>query len=380
MKKITFVSRCFRAPIIAAGMLAAVVLPASQMSAATVVIPTPGVNPEGLVVGPIGTQNLYMAGITSTNVSVFTVINTQFNTITAQILLRNLNVLGHPVEHGATTIAENPAGTLVFIVNSSSFTVSVVSTVTNTQIATFSAPVIGPIPAGTRVSPNGKQLWTACLATGPFFNNGTVNITSIEPGATFGTPVGLVNTGSSPNEVVFNSKGSVAFVQNGSVPGNTGFIDEVNARIFPYKILRNNIGALHLNNPNPVSMDITRDNSTLYVGSFASDIVNLDIPTGGFDNNIFMFPLIPPAGQQIGQVLVNPNQRSVVAAGTTLGSVTVASTATQQWTSFVLLPAGAVPYFMAYAPRGRTLYVSNFNGAIFPVGGLQSISAISPAP
>ena len=358
-------------------MLAAVVLPASQTFGAVGLIPTPGVNPEGLVVGPIGTQNLYMAGNTAANVSVFTVINTQFNTITAQILLRNLNVVGHPVEHGATTIAENPTGTLVFIVNSSSFTVSVVSTVTNTQIATFSAPVIGPVPAGTRVSPNGKQLWTACLATPPFFNNGTVNITSIET-ATFGTPVGLVNTGSSPNEVVFNSKGSVAFVQNGSIPGNTGFVDEVNARLFPFKILRNNIGLGDLNNPNPVSMAITRDNSTLYIGDALADIVNLDIPTGTFDNLIFMFPGQPVAAQQIGQVLVSPNQKIIAAAGTTLGAVTEASTATQLHKKYIFLPGGSIPYFMAFSPDGKVLYVSNFNGAIFPVGGLQSISGLAP--
>jgi YVTN family beta-propeller protein len=348
------------------------------MFGAVGLIPTPGFNPEGLVVGPTGTQNLYVAGINSLNQSIFTVINTQFNTITAQIFLRNLNAIGHPHDFGATTIAENPEGTLVFIVNSSTDTVSVVSTVTNTQIATFSAPVIGPIPAGCQVTPNGKQLWTACLATGPSFNNGTVNITSIEPGATFGTPVGLVNTGSSPNAVVFNSKGSVAYVQNGSIPGNTGFIDEVNARLFPFKILRNNIGATDLNNPNPVSLAITRDNTTLYVGDALADIVNLDIPTGGFDNLIFMFPGQPIGAQQIGQVLVSPNQRLLVCAGTTLGAVPVAHTATQLWTTNLALPVGSIPYFMAFSPDGKVLYVSNFNGAIFPVGGLQSISGLVP--
>ena len=377
MKKISIDVRRLIKPIFAAGMLAAVVLPASQTFGAAGTIPTPGFEPEGLVVGPTGTQNLYVAGINSANVSQFIVINTQFNTITAgPLTLRNLNLVGHPVERGATTIAENPAGTLVFVVNSVTDDVSVISTVTNTQIATFSAPTIGPIPAGCRVSPDGKTLWTACLATPPSFNNGTVNITSIET-ATFGTPVGLVNTGSSPNEVVFNSKGSVAYVQNGSTPGNTGFIDEVNARLFPFKILRNNIGLNHLNNPNPVSMAITRDNSTLYVGDDLSDIVNLDIPTGTFDNLIFMFPGTPVFEQQIGQVLISPNQRFIAAAGTTLGEVTVAKTATQLQHIYLPLPLGSIPYFMAFSPDGTILYVSNWNQAIAPTGGLESVTGLA---
>jgi YVTN family beta-propeller protein len=367
MKKISAV-------ILAAGMLAAVVLPASQMSGALVTIPTPGLNPEGLVVGPTGTQNLYLCANNSvTGHSVFVVINTQFNTITATLPLINLNTAVPSV--GCTVIAENPAGTLVFVVNSVSHTVDVINVATNTQIATFQSPTIGPIPAGARVSPDGTELWTPCLAIPPSFNNGTVNVTSL---VTFGLPLALINTGGSPNQVLFNSKGSVAYIQNGSSPANTGFIDEVSTKTF--KILRNNIGNTHLNSPNPVSMAITKDNATLYVGNDLSTVNNLDIPTGSFDDTIFMFPGQPVGAQQIGQVLVSPNQKVVVAAGTTLGAVCVASTATQTQTSFVFLPAGSVPYFMAFSPSGKSLYVSNFNQAIFPVGGLHSVSVINPAP
>jgi YVTN family beta-propeller protein len=358
-------------PMLAAGVLAAGVLPAGQMSGQ--VIPTPGLKPEGLVVAPIGTQNLYVAANKGAgNASHFVVINTQFNSITADLPLVNLNT--STVEHGATVITMNPKGTLVFVVNSTSQTVDVINVATNTEIATFQFPLIGPTPAGVAVSPNGEQLWVPNLGTFPF-NNGTVNIVGVDS-SNFGQAIGLVNTGSSPNQVVFNSKGSVAYVQNGSTPTNTGFIDEVNAKVFPFKILRNNIGNTHLNSPNPVSMAITKDNSTLYVGNAESYVNNLDIPTGTFDNTIFMFPGISPALQQIGQVLISPNQKFVVSADTTLGSVSVANTATQTQSEFLVLPAGAVPYFMAFSPDGRTLYVSNFNGAIPPVGGLDSITSI----
>ena len=366
MKKISAV-------ILAAGVLAAVVLPASQMSAA---IATPGLNPEGLVVGPTGTQNLYLAAnSTATLQSHFVVINTQFNTITADLPLVNVNTLAK--SFGCTVIAENPAGTLVFVVNSVSHTVDVIDVATNTEIATFESPVIGPIPAGARISPDGTQLWTPCLAIPPSFNNGTVNVTSIADGS-FGAPIALINTGGSPNQVVFNSKGSVAYVQNGSSPLNTGFIDEVNAKTF--LILRNKIGNTHLNSPNPVSMAITKDNATLYVGNADSFINNLDIPTGSFDNTIFMFPGIPLGEQQIGQVLVSPDQKFVVSADTTLGAVSVAKTGNQTFSDFIFLPGGSIPYFMAFSPDGKTLYVSNFNQAILPVGGLHSVSVITPAP
>jgi YVTN family beta-propeller protein len=334
------------------------------------VIPTPGLNPEGLVVGPTGTQDLYLAANNSvTTQSVFVVINTQFNTITATLPLFNLNTAVPSL--GATVIAENPAGTLVFIVNSISGTVDVIDVATNTEIRTFQFPVIGPIPAGAAISPDGTQLWTPCLATPPFFNNGTVNVTDIA--GSFGTPIALINTGGSPNQVVFNSKGSVAYVQNGGL-FPAGFIDEVSVRTF--LIIRNNLGKKHLNNPNPVSMAITKDNATLYVGNALSTVNNLDIPTGSFDNDIFMFPGQPIGAQQIGQVLVSPDQKFVVSADTTLGAVSVAKTGNQTFSKYEFLPAGSVPYFMAYSPNGKQLYVSNFNQAIFPVGGLRSVSVL----
>src|ERR1700733_1434239 len=132
MKKISAV-------ILAAGVLAAVVLPASQMSAQ--VIATPGLNPEGLVVGPTGTQNLYLAANNAvTGQSHFVVINTQFNTITADLPL--VNVITSAKSIGCTIIAENPKGTLVFVVNSVSHTVDVIDVATNTEIATFESPII----------------------------------------------------------------------------------------------------------------------------------------------------------------------------------------------------------------------------------------------
>ncbi|MBV8280288.1 MAG: hypothetical protein JO170_34195 [Verrucomicrobia bacterium] len=59
-------------------------------------------------------------------------------------------------------------------------------------------------------------------------------------------------------------------------------------------------------------MAITKDNSTLYIGNRDTSVNNVDIPTGGVDDTIFMFPGISPFLQDIGQVLVSPDQKWVV--------------------------------------------------------------------
>jgi DNA-binding beta-propeller fold protein YncE len=130
-------------------------------------------------------------------------------------------------------------------------------------------------------------------------------------------------------------------------------------------------------------MAITKSNSTLYIADGSSDVVNVDIPRGNTDGSIFMFRFFtpPPAFQVLGQVLVSPSQKSVVAAATADDSVQIASTATQMARTPVFLPAGSVPYFMAFSPNGSALYVSNFNNALVPpFGGLNSISVVTGIP
>jgi DNA-binding beta-propeller fold protein YncE len=367
------VSRCLSAPIIAASMLAAMSLPSAFAAPAFVTtFSTAPLAPDGLVAAPIGATLYASADTGSPNFfSHFLAINTQFGNITADLPLVNFSVFPNVPSRGALQIAISKDGTLLFVLNNISRTVDVVQQATNTQIATFGFALIGPNPIGIRVSPNGKQLWIANSATPPSFNNGTVQVIGIQLGVDFGTPIFLVNTGGSPNEVIFNSKGSVAFVQNGLA---TGFLDIVNARTF--KIINNHYLFPNLNSPNPLSMDITRDNSTLYIGNGDTSVNNVDIPTGGIDDTIFMFPGIPLAFQEIGQTLISPDQKWVVTADPDISAISLANTSTNQFSNFIGLPGGSVPYFMAFL-KG-TLFVSNFNNTVFaPVGGHKSISVIS---
>jgi len=356
---------------VAAGVLAAIVVPSLTICAAPVlssVIDVSPFLPNGMVVAPNG-ETLYVAA-TSAGVSELLVINTQFNTITAVVDLVNLNVPGLN-EVGALQVAINKQGTLIFVANIVSSTVDVIEEATNTEIATFEHDVIGPAPLGITVSPNGKQLWVANSATAPAFNNGTVQVIDVDPSSTsFGQAVTLINTGGSPNEIIFNSKGSATYILNS---GFTGFVDEV--RVKTFNILRKNIANSELDSPNPLAMDITADNSTLYIGNVTSTVNNVDIPAGSIDNSIYMFPSILPNVQDIGQVLVSPDQKWVVSADIDIGAVSVANQRTQAFDGFIKLPVGSQPYFMAF--HKRTLYVSNYNQmSVGTSGGNTSISVI----
>jgi YVTN family beta-propeller protein len=365
-----FTGLCLRALIFSAGVLA-VVIPSPTTSAAPAlssVIDVSPYTPNGLVAAPDG-ETLYMAA-SAAAASKLLVINTQFGTITAIVDLFNLNIPGHK-EHGALQVAINKQGTLIFVANVISGTVDVIEQATNTEIATFEHNVIGPAPLGIAVSPDGNQLWVPNSATPPAFNNGTVQVIDVDQSSpTFGQALRLVNTGGSPNQIVFNSKGSATYVLNG---GLTGFVDEV--RVKTFDILRRNLANSELDSPNPLAMDITEDNSTLYIGNGTSYVNNIDIPAGTIDNYIYMFPGIGPDVQDIGQVLVSPDQRWIVSADIDIGAVSVVHQKTQAFDGFIELPVGSQPYFMAF--HKRTLYVSDYNQmSAGTFGGNTSVSVI----
>jgi YVTN family beta-propeller protein len=383
-----FASVRLGALIFSVGVLGAIVFPLRTVCAAPAlssVIDVSPFSPNGMVVAPNG-ETLYVAATAvpvaapakrsvlspqPLGVSELLVINTQFKTITAIVDLFNLNVTGLN-EFGALQVAINKQNTLIFVGNFTSGTVDVIDQATNTEIATFEHNVIGPAPIGIAVSPNGKELWVANSATPPAFNNGTVQVIDVDLSSpTFGKALTLINTGASPNEIVFNSKGSAAYVLNG---GLTGFVDEI--RVKTFDILRNNIANSELDSPNPLAMDITEDNSTLYIGNGTSYVNNVDIPAGTIDNYIYMFPAISPGVQDIGQVLISPDQKWVVSADVDIGALSVVHQKTQAFDGFIELPVGSHPYFMAF--RKTTLYVSDYNQmSVGTSGGNTSISVIT---
>ena len=370
MKKVSteLVSRLLGAPIIAAGMLAAMSLASSTAYGQ---ISTGSLSPDGLVAAPIG-ATLYAAADTGFPVyhSHILAISTQLGTITADTPLTDF-ATALP-SRGALQLAISKDGTLLFVLNNITKTIDIIAQATNTQIATLSQPQIGPNPIGIRISPNGKEIWVANAGTPPAFNNGSVQVIS----AVFPYPsLFLVNTAGSPNEVVFNSTGTLAYVLNGLT---TGWVDIVNAKTF--KILSNQVAFPNLNSPNPLSMDITKTNSSLYIGNGDTNVNDVDIPSGAIDTTIFMFPGFPLADQTIGQTLISPSGKSVVTADPDIAAVSVAKTKTDTFTGFAFVTPGAVPYFMTFAKTGL-LYVSDFNNTVFATqGGLKQIDVIAGIP
>jgi YVTN family beta-propeller protein len=362
MKKISIkvVSR-FLGSRLGLPILAAAVIPFSQMSA----LPTPppvtdihttGFNPNGVLASPDGTS-LYVAATGAGLQSWFLVYNTEFGTLTSALLLTG--------QFGASQIATTPDGSLIFVVNSLTDTVSIIDQATNTVLQTLAPPTIGPIPLGVRTNKKGTELWIANV--GPAFNTGTVQVISLE-NKNLGEPIRLINTGGAPNTVVFNHKGTFAFILNF---GFTGFVSEVNSKTFAFK--SNDLAFFSLNQPPPLGMDILKNGKGLYIDNTRAYLNFVNISTGIVQDLILMTPGTPVGLDHLGQVAVSPDQKIVVTAAIDIGGIGVADVATNATpapTPFALEVIGGVhphPYFLSWYKT--TLYVSLWNGTPFGTGG-----------
>jgi YVTN family beta-propeller protein len=378
------VSRSLRVSLVTALGAVAVIMTVASFSlrcaanpANTVlnVVSTAPFNDGNMVVSPNG-ESLYVAACADKPfASELLVVNTQFGTITAAVPLFD----GTVRQHGAIGIAVTPDGTMVFVSNSISGSVSVIDTATSSVITTLTSPTIGPVPAGLAVSPNGKELWVANSGKTPLFNNGTVTV--IELGDGLFTPTDLINTGGSPNQVVFSEGGGKAYVLNAGPNGNSGFVDKVDVRT--HDIVNPNLGFGILDFAPAFGMALALGESTLYVNNFIATINNLDCRDGTLDDTILIFlPSEPPTAQSLGQVVITPDLRFLYIGNWANGDVVCAKTKTQQAERLapIKMPVtGAEPYFLAAAPNGKTLYVSN-NNVYSGSGGPKSITVIDIAP
>jgi YVTN family beta-propeller protein len=339
------------------------------------VVPTAPFNDGNMVVSPNG-ESLYVAACADKPFpSELLVINTQFGTITAAVPLFD----GTVRQSGAIGIAVTPDGTMVFVSNSISGSVSVIDAATNSVITTLTSPTIGPVPAGLAVSPDGKELWVANSGQVPLFNNGTVTVIELSDGLF--TPTDLINTGGSPNQVVFSEGGGKAYVLNAGPTGNSGFVDEVDAR--SYSISNRNLGFGILDFAPAFGMALAVGEGTLYVNNFIATTNNLDCGSGTLDDTILVFlPSEPPSAQSLGQVVITPDLKFLYIGNWANGDVVCAKTKTQEAERLapIKMPvAGAEPYFLAAAPNGKTLYVSN-NNVYSGSGGPKNISVVDIAP
>jgi YVTN family beta-propeller protein len=153
---------------------------------------TVGSQPMGLVVTPDNTE-VYVANSVSNTV---TVISAGTNSVMATI----------PVGNAPAFVAITPDGSTAFVSNNKDNTVSQISTSTKMVTATFS---VGKAPLGVAVSPNG-QLYVCNAGNGR--NDGTVSVIDTSTLETIKTIP--ITVGRSPLQVVLNGEGTRAYILN----------------------------------------------------------------------------------------------------------------------------------------------------------------------
>ena len=364
--------------ILAAGMLSAIGL--APTHAFAWFADTTGFEPNGIVASPDGTS-LYIATFDDGSGGDFghswlLVANTLYDDqITKYTPLFNTNLGGD--EEFAYQVAVNKTGTLIFVLNTGTWSVDVIDQATNTQIATFSYPTVGQFPTGIRVSPNGKELWVANLETGfPGHNNGTVSVVSLAP-ANFGVPIHLINTGGSPNQIQFDKKGNHAYIQNLDGLTGQGSVDQVDAKNF--KFGKRNLGDGQFNSPNFLAMDVLANDKGLYVADTYAYVNHIDIATNTVPDIIFAFTGLGTSlgpEETLGQLLVSPDQKYVVVALPGYGGVTWIPTTGPGANEYGGTDnLDGKPFFLAF--YGTTLYYSEYNSVPVgpaPTGGNEEVA------
>ena len=155
---------------------------------------TAGSAPYGAVVNPAGTL-VYVTNVDSNTVSV---ISTATNSVVDTISV-GVNPEG---------LALNPAGTFLYVANDNSNTVSVISTATNSVVGTI---FVGNYPSAVAINPVSTTFGYAVncgIVCG--FNSGSVSVFNTITNAVVNT----ITVGVLPTSIAINPAGTLAFVTN----------------------------------------------------------------------------------------------------------------------------------------------------------------------
>jgi YVTN family beta-propeller protein len=271
-------------------------------------------------------QNAYITNAADSTVSV---ISTATNTVIATI----------PVGVGPSGVAVTPDGSKVYVANGN--TVSVISAATNTVIATI--PVHGTgVPRGVAVTPDGKKVYVANLS------DNTVSVISTATNTVIGSPIPV---GVEPSGVAVTPDGSKVYVANAfdttvsvintatdTVIGSiTGFYHPEGVAVTPDggKVYVTNIGNV--------------DGTTVSVISTATNTVTATIRVGRVPEGV----AVTPDGSKVYVANDFDSTVSVISAATN----TVIATIPDDCNPFECAPRG-----LAVTPDGSKVYVANYNG------------------
>ncbi|WP_161964488.1 MBG domain-containing protein [Mucilaginibacter endophyticus] len=180
---------------------------------------------------PLSSDFAYVANYGSNNVSV---VSTLSNTVIATI----------PVGTKPFGVSVNPNSTLVYITNEGSNSVSVINTLTNAVTATIP---VGQNPRGVAVSPDGKRVYVT--------NFGENSVSVIN--ALTNTVISTITVGQSPYGVAVTPDGSKLYVAN----YNSNTVSAVNTST-------GNVIATMQAQSNPLGVAISPDGTRVYVTNF----------------------------------------------------------------------------------------------------------------
>lgn len=264
--------------------------------------------PFELVVAP-DQLHVYVCDYYGSSVSV---IDTATNSVVATI----------PVGLGPYGVTVTPNGGFVYVANSGSGTVSVISTASNTVTQTVT---VGPSPTFPQATPNGGFVYISN-------QNNTISVIDTSTNTVTAT-VSIPG----PTGLAFTPNGALAYVAEGSSPGNVTVL----------AIPRNNVVAtipLGIATASPIEIAITPDGAFAYVTNLGSNNVSV-INTSS--NSVIA---TVPVGSRPFGIAVSPDGSLAYVGNDEEGTISVISTSSNAVIATVPVPAGVYVIAIASAP------------------------------
>ena len=263
---------------------------------------------------------VYVANFSSSTVSV---ISTATNSVVATV-----DVGSDPI-----ALAITPNGDYVYVADLGGSDVSVISTATNSVVATVS---VGSDPYAAAVTPNGNDVYVANYA------NNDVSVISTATNDVVAT----VAVGTGPDGLAVSPDGSSVYVAN--LGGND---------VSVISTATNTVAATVDTGTDPEQVAVSPDGGSVYVTDAYSDVSVISTATNTVAST---WTVSSGANLQAGEVTPVGNYLYVSSSDDSYGTLSVVSTATGTVASSLSLGYGATElYGVAVAPNGGYAYVAD---------------------
>jgi YVTN family beta-propeller protein len=289
-------------------------------------------------------QAKHFAYVTNSSSSSVSVVDTASNTVVATIGVGN-----RPIG-----VAFTPNGSRVYVANSGSDSVSVIDTATNTVIANVA---VGSFPQGLAITPNGSHVYVVDT------NSNSLSVIETRTN----TVIATVEVGMGPEGIAITPDGARVYVANfGS--GAVSVIDTATNTVVATIALVNSFGVA-----------ITPDGSHAYVTNLLSSSVSvIDTATNT------VIATIKNVFQPVSVAITPDGTRAYVTnSSATFGSVSAIDTATN--TVVATVGVGPDTQGLAITPDGTRVYVASFGAnSVFVIdtatNAVTSMVAVGAAP